>query len=546
MRVPRVGRVAGKAHEPAENMPSRPVSPPLGLAERAIRGLRWSYLGMFGRIFAQFVSQVALARLLGPEPMGVFAYAFLTVTLCALIIEMGLGQALIQAPELTDEDVGTACGRLLLIGSVGAAGLYLCAESIANELYSAPNATPVIQAMAASVLVSGATASASAVLRRDIEFKITQLAEVGSYVLGYLIVGVAAAWLGLGVWSLVLAWHVQTVTACVAMYAYSPRSLMPSNPFRPLRMAGFGAVIMFTNILNWGIENGARVVIGRSLGAVALGQFTVASNLVRTPADHLVRNLQAVLFPLAARAQDNDAGLRRAYLTVVAGVGVVAFPLFTFVAVMAEPLILLLLGPQWVMIAQILTPLSLAMMAHAAEALCGPLLAGRGEPRVELRLQAITLVLMLAVLAVTVSWSVVAVAWGLAFVFLFRWAWMNAAVMNRLQISVRALAEAFQGSILLAGLTGGVASGVGFALHSLVPDTPAHVIFVAAAGCVAVSVMVTVVFAPSLVLGSHLLWLMDQLMSKRPLLAQVPGLRRIAASAGRASRFELAQESERS
>jgi O-antigen/teichoic acid export membrane protein len=259
------------------------------------------------------------------------------------------------------------------------------------------------------------------------------------------VVGVAAALLGMGVWSLVLAWHVQTVTACLAMYYYSPRSLKPGNPFRRLGVAHFGGVVMVTNMINWVIDSGPHVAIGRWLGAALLGQYTIANNLVKVPADHLVRNLQTVLFPLAARAQDNDAGLRRAYLTVLAGVGVVSFPLFTFVALMAEPIVLMLLGTHWLEAAAVLVPLSIAMIGHAVEALCGPILSGRGEPGAELRVKTATLIVMLLVLAFTANWSLAAVGWGVAGVYAFRWLWMNATVMKRLQIPLHAIGVALLG-----------------------------------------------------------------------------------------------------
>ena len=512
------------------------MSAQAGLAGRALRGLSWNYLGTVGRIVATFASQIVLARLLGPEPFGLFGYAFLTMTFIALVVEMGMQQALIQVPNLAKEVVATACGRLLFVGAVAALGVYLLADLIAVHVFSAPQAAIIIRAMAPTLVVGAATAAATAVLSRDIEFKVIQLAGLGSYVLGYLLVGVAAALLGMGVWSLVLAWHVQTVTACLAMIYFSPRPLTPGNPFHRLEIAKFGVVVMYTNMVNWVIDSGAHVAIGRWLGPTQLGQYTVANNLVRVPADHLVRNVQSVLFPLAARAQDNDAGLRRAYLTVVGGVGVLSFPIFTFAAVMSQPIVLLLLGPKWAVAAQVLTPLSLAMIGHAVEALCGPILGGRGEPHVELRVKIVTLVVMLAVLAVTASWSLAAIGWGVALVYLFRWVWMSAAVMTRLDISGRNMAQALLGSVVLAGICYLAAAGVGLALEAF-SASPAPLIQLSITALLTIVLsMLAVVFAPWIILGPHLLALLDQLLKQRPSMAGFPGLSRIALVAAKTGR----------
>lgn len=507
-----------------------------GLASRAIRGVRWNYLGTVGRIAATFVSQIVLARLLGPEQFGLFGYAFLTVTLLSVVVEMGLQNALVQAPELDQEIVAVACGRLLLAGAVAATVVFLLADLIAAQVFAAPKAAPLLRAMAPTLVVGAATAAATAMLVRDIEFKVIQLAALGSYVTGYLVVGIAAALMGLGVWSLVIAWHVQTITACVILVAKSPRPLTPANPLRRLRVANFGLVVMATHITNWIIDNGPHTAIGRWLGASTLGMYTVANNLVKVPADHLVRNVQTVLHTLASRAQDNDAGLRRAYLTVLCGVGVLAFPTFTFVAVMAEPVVATLLGQKWLAATTVLVPLSLAMGLHAIEAMAGPTLSGRGQPLVELQVKIVMLVLMLAVLVVTARISLAAVGWGVAAVYLVRSLWMNAALSRRLGISMADFAGAMTGSFLLAAISALVPSAIGAALAALAIASPAAWLLASAAIATALVIVVTTLALPRFVLGPYLLALLNGPLEKRPALAAGLGMRRVASCAAQAAR----------
>lgn len=503
------------------------------LTGRALTGLRWNYLGMVGRIAATFISQIALARLLGPEPFGQFGYAFLTMTMLALVIEMGLQAALVQAPQLNHDDMATAFGRLLLAGAIAAGMVILLADVIAVHAFAAPQAAPVLRAMAPTLLVGAATAIATASLSRHIEFKVIQLAGLGSYVVGYLVFGLVAAAQGLGVWSLVVAWHTQTVLACAAMLWFSPHRVWPGNPFRALGIARFGVVVMVTNMVNWVIDNGPHVAIGRWLGATALGQYTVSNNLVKVPADHLVRSLQAVLFPLASRAQDNDAGLKRAYLTVLAGVALVAFPLFGFIAVMAGPIVMVLLGSKWQVAADILAPLAIAMIGHAIEALCGPVLSGRGEPKLELRVKLVTLGVMLAVLSWTSSWSLAAVGWGVAAVYLFRWIWMNAAVMNRLSIGVTEIARALLGPLAVAAGCCGIAwATLAFADQWHAP-VPPLVVLAGAALLAGLSSVALLQLLPKMVLGPQLLWLLTVMVQRRPVIGRVPGLRRVVAVAVR-------------
>jgi lipopolysaccharide exporter len=419
------------------------------------------------------------------------------------------------------------------------------ADAIAAAVFSSPQAAPVLRAMAPTLVVGAASAAAIALLSRDLEFKVIQLAGLGSYIVGYLVVGVTAALNGLGVWSLVLAWHVQTALACLVMLAKAPRSLRPANPFRPLPIARFGATVMTTNMVNWVIESGPHTAIGRWLGAASLGLYTVANNLVKVPADHLVRNLQAVLFPLASRAQNNDAGLKRAYLTVLAGIGVLTFPVFTFVAVLSEPIVALLLGQKWLAAAPVLVPISLAMILHAVEAMSGPILGGRGEPMVELRIKLGVLALTLVTLVITAQWSLVAVAWGVAFVFLVRWIWMNAAVTKRLKIGLRAFFGAMLGPFVLGliaaavplALMAGLRAGM-FGLSGS-QGWPPVLAIVTAALITAAVIAAAMLAAPRLVFGTYLLALVQRLFDRKPALAARAPLRPLAAAAAAAAR-ELA------
>lgn len=511
------------------------MNSPGGITARALRAVKWNYVGTVGRIVATFASQIVLARLLGPQTFGLFGYAFLTVTLVALVAEMGLRQALIQTPDLTDDVLAVACGRLLLAGGVASAAVYLGAELIAALAFSTPQAAPVVRAMSLSLVVGAGVAAATAVLSRDIEFKVIQLAGLAAYVLAYLVIGVVAAYLELGVWSLVLAWYSFLGLSFVLMVAYGPRRLRIGNPFRALSLTGFGNVTMLTNVVNWFIDSTAHVIVGRAFGAAWLGRFTVAHNLVKVPADHLVRNLQSVLLPLTARARDNRAGLQRAYLTTVGAIGLIVMPTFTFIAVLAHPIVMLLLGPRWEEAAVLLTPLSVAVIVHAVESLCGPMLSGLGDPRVELRVKIGTLVAMLVTLVLTAQWSIVAVAWGLTGVFVLRWVWMSAALMTRLHVTLREYLLASRGAALLALVAGGIAAAALLARGAWAPGLSEVVFLAASAAAAAGAIAVLLFVAPEAVLGGHVLQLVGRLFASRPGLASRWPLDRLAASAQRSA-----------
>ena len=98
------------------------------LTEKALSATKWNYLGTVGRILAQTIAVIILARLLGPEAFGLFAIAILITGISSIVIDMGLGSALIQKNSLTDEEKYAAFGYVTFSSIVMAIFIYLSAS----------------------------------------------------------------------------------------------------------------------------------------------------------------------------------------------------------------------------------------------------------------------------------------------------------------------------------------------------------------------------------------------------------------------------------
>lgn len=491
---------------------------PQSISERSLRGIKWNYLGTVGRILAQLIGQIALARLLGPQPMGLFGYAVIVIGFGMLATEMGLGAALVQTAKIDAKDYATSSSRLIIVACGAALGLYFASDWLASALFADPDAADVLRAVAPLFVISALSIPAASLLRRELRFKALQLTQLGSYVFGYLLVGIGVALAGGGVWSLVAAWFAQLASACLIMHLLVPGALALGNPLRGLKLQRFGVVIMITNLVNWTVDSAAHLLIGRFYGAVSLGIFSVANNLVRTPANHLVVNLQTVLFPASARAQHDPDALRRAYLTALAGVGLVAFPVFTFAATQAEAIVLAMLGHQWIAAGAVMVPIALAMIPHALMAIGGPVLSGKGEPGVELRVQSATAIVMVIVLSVAAQWSLAATVWALAAIFLLRSVAMTAVVAGRLDLRLRDIYAALRGGILFAVLVAGVSLGSDalLAISGIEWPAPLHVLVIFA---VALTVVAPIALAwPKLCLAPLLAQMLGRLLGARPQL----------------------------
>lgn len=499
------------------------------LTERSLRAVKWNYLGTIGRALAQFVSLVVLARLLGPEPTGLFAYALLLISFVALATEMGLSAALVQAASLSRAQLGGAVSRLLLVAVIVSGLLFMLAEWIATSLFNAPQATPVLQVIAPSLIVSALSIPPAAMLKRELQFRALTLIGLGSYVFGYIFVGIGVALAGGGVWSLVAAWYAQNLTGCIAMNLVARGSLAWGNPLRLQKLGSFGGIIMVTWLINWVIDNATHFVIGRTFGPASLGAFTVANNLVRTPASHLVTNLQTVLFPASARAQDNPVALRRAYLTALSGVGFVAIPLFGGAAAASSLVVDALLGAEWTLAQPLFAPLALAMIAHSLMAIAGPMLGGKGEPLAELKVQALTAVLLVGVLYAASTQGLETLAWALCGVFFARFAGMTFTLARRIDVSPGDVAIALRGGAVLASAAILAVFGCDYAFTAapvaLAPSSKLALVMFA----ITLSCAIVLLAFPRVCLDAHLGWMAARLIGGWALVHRLPFTHRFMA-----------------
>ncbi|MEF8728841.1 MAG: lipopolysaccharide biosynthesis protein [Accumulibacter sp.] len=446
-----------------------PSSNKSDLATRSVSAAAWNYLGTIVRAVLQFVTQIALARLLGQEAFGIVTAALTILFLYALIIELGLGSALVQTAVVDDATIQFVYTRILAAATTGAVIIASCSEIVAS-FFAEPDTSLVLRFMAIAFFIQGLGIVSLSLLRRELQHKAVQQAQLSGYILGFVVVGITSAVAGAGVWSLVAAWLVQNIVTTCLLYRRIRHSVKLRCSPAGVSLQRFGMKVMATNLCNYLTENIDRFFVGRYFGTATLGAYSVSYNLVRTPTNNIVTSLQQVLFPAAARARDQIASIQIAFLTSIWGVGLVTFAVFFSIASIGDIFIVGLLGNEWQEASKFVMPLALAMPFHALMAVCGPILWGRGAVSSELSVQfgsAIALVFVLF----AASYSATAMAWGLFAVYVCRSLVMLAVIKRHLSLSKRQIAESVSPALLVSLV---VAASVWAAVKISAPHVSSH------------------------------------------------------------------------
>lgn len=370
------------------------------LTARAASGLRWSYLGFATLMVVNLVYTAVISRLLDPAAFGLMALANLVVLFAQLFARMGIASALVQKPELSKDDIRAASTAGVALGAACFIAIWVLSPAI-SDLFRQPALSPVMRALGVSFIFQGFATTAMGLLRRQLRFRELSLINVGTYVLGYLVVGIGSALLGAGVWSLVAAALVNQGSLAIWQYALAPHPVRPVVRWKPYRaVCGYGMRLSGAHVLDYVGSNLDTFTVGRVASTAVVGQYSRAYYLVFQPfRNYITQALTTVLFPHLSRIQDDSARLRRAYLSVLLLGGILLFPAGAGIAVAARELVLVLLGPQWDLAATIVPWFALAGACSVISALSQVLAEARADLNRSLGIQGAYILALAALLA---------------------------------------------------------------------------------------------------------------------------------------------------
>lgn len=337
--------VAG-AHRP-EAVAKRAEVSGSGLSRRAGRGLAWVVAGAGAQTAAKLVVLAVLARLLTPAEFGLVATATMILALAQFAGRLGVGQAVVQVPELTQARLRAAMAISLVAGFLGGAAMWLAAQPL-EAFFAFEGLAPLVRALALVPPLFALSQIPEALLQRDLAFRQLTLIDGAGYVIGYGAVALALALAGWGAWALIAAMIGQEVLRTVALIALRPgfgAGPVRLRELRPvLRYGASIAAVQLTNVLAYQADN---FVVARTLGAAPLGVYSRAYQVMTVPTKLLGNSLLKVLFPAMAQVQADRDRLARGLTRAVSGVALICLPAASYLAVLAPEIVSLMLGSQW-------------------------------------------------------------------------------------------------------------------------------------------------------------------------------------------------------
>ncbi|MBQ8735405.1 MAG: lipopolysaccharide biosynthesis protein [Bacteroidaceae bacterium] len=279
------------------------------LKQQTISGMIWSSLQRFGTMGISFISNIVLARLLTPDDYGCIGMLMIFIALSSTFIDGGFGSALIQKKRPTTEDYSTIFYWNIFLSLVLYVVLYLCAPLVA-DFYNIELLSKVLQVQGVVLIINALGIIQANQLRKQLKFK--ALAKVNlAAAIASVVVAIAMAYMGCGIWSLVAQQIVQSLASTLLYWVYSSwRPIMSFSTKSFKELFGFGSFILLSNLINTFCNNLNGLLIGKFFNASSMGYFTQAKKLENIFSLSIEAVVLQVPYPVLVEVKDNFEKLR--------------------------------------------------------------------------------------------------------------------------------------------------------------------------------------------------------------------------------------------
>lgn len=316
------------------------------LKERAFIGVFWSAIERFGTMGLVFVSNIFLARILGPEEYGLMGILVVFMLVSNAIIEGGFGSALIQKKNPTEVDFSTIFYLNILLSCLLFCFLYFFAPGI-SVFFNQPKLSVLLRAQSLVIIINAFALIQYSILRKTLNFKKLAQCEVVSTIISS-VSGVILAFQGHGVWSLVYMRLINVSIRTILLWRVSswrPGFFFSSNSLQQLW--SFGAYMLTGRIVDEIYRNVQTVIIGKAFSTTDLGYYSQAQKLEHFSVKSLSQIVNQVTFPLFSEFQGRHDKLQVAFQKSIKMITFLNFPLMMILIVIAPFLFELLYTSKW-------------------------------------------------------------------------------------------------------------------------------------------------------------------------------------------------------
>lgn len=396
---------------PLQVVEPRVQSPASELDRSLAKGIAWTSVVTWLSQILSWGSTIVVVHHLVPSDYGLVGMALLYLGFAQMASELGVGAAVVQFHKLTDDEIRQFNSVSIIAGIVCMLVSVAVAVPI-GHFFREPRLPTVILVMSSNFVISAFRVVPQGLMERQLQFRTLALFDGTRSILAATST-LAMAIGGFGYWTLALGPLIGATVYATLLVSRKPVGFrLPSlasikEPFT------FSSHVLVSRFAWYAFSNADFAVISKALGGTALGAYTIGWTLSGTAVEKITALVGRVTPAFFSAVQNDMRALSRYLLLITEGLSIVTFPVCIGLALIADDLVMLVMGDQW---AQAIVPMQLlAVVAtfRSVQPLIPQVLMALRESRRTMNNTLLTVLVLPLGFYVASRWGIngVAVAW---------------------------------------------------------------------------------------------------------------------------------------
>lgn len=373
------------------------------------RNAAWRFAEAVGGEGVSLIVFVMMARVLAPDHFGVVALAGVFISCAQVLLQQGLPEALIQGEEARPSRLATAFWCNLALGLALAVLIILFAVPAA-AVFAEPMLAPVLVSLAVVLPIGAAAAILQARFLRRMAFHVVAIRVLIANIVGG-VVGLSLAAADAGLWALVGLQLAQMSAGLVIVALadrWRPRLVIQRREASSLLR--FALPVMASHLARFAGKRLDLAILAVFVSATSLGHYFLATRLMIALGYATHYTIAVVCLPVLARLKADPVALRHAVAQTLWLAAALCFPAGIGLALLAEPLVILLFGMPWAASIPPLQVMAALGIFFALGVVIGQVLVAAGRPALFFRLTVTNTAGFLAAVSLAAPWGMVAAA----------------------------------------------------------------------------------------------------------------------------------------
>lgn len=306
----------------------------------------WRFLERWGAQGVSLIVSIVLARLLDPTVYGAIAVVTVLISFCDIFVDSGFSSALIQKKNADDLDFSSVFFFNLFICISLYMVLFFAAPFIA-DFYGIEVLRPVIRVQSLALVISGLKSVQVTYITKHMQFKKFFFATLGGTITAA-VVGIWMAFSGYGIWALVTQGLVNLIIDTIILFLsveWRPKLMFSFKRIKVL--FSYGWKLLLSGIIYNSYADLRQLIIGKMYTTENLAYYNKGLKFPQMAFTNTSTALNSVLFPAMSKKQDDKAEIKALVKKCNKLSSYIVSPVMIGMAVIAKPLILLVLGEKW-------------------------------------------------------------------------------------------------------------------------------------------------------------------------------------------------------